>query len=521
MTTTTILNLASILEGSSREYPEKLAIIFGESRITYSQLNVMANKIAHGLTKSGLGKGDHIALSCPNLPYFPMVYYAILKIGGTVVPLNVLLKRNEIEYHLKDSDAKAYFSFVGTEELPMGEEAWAGFNKVDSCKHFWLITPENMQSPIEGAQTMSELVSDQPTTFEYVVTNPLDTAVILYTSGTTGQPKGAELSHMNMYINAAQSTMLPNQTSDDILLITLPMFHSFGQTVQMNAGIMLGNTLVLVARFDPDAVLAGMEKENVTLFAGVPTMYWGLLNHPEVEKYDLEKISKTLRLGTAGGSAMPVEIMKAFEEKFKITILEGYGLSETSPVACFSRLDKLRKPGSIGVPIHGIQMMIADDNGNPLPTGEVGEVLIRGNNIMKGYYKRPEATAETFTKDGWFKSGDLGKMDEDGYFYITDRKKDMIIRGGFNVYPSELENVLISHPAISLAAVIGVPHDQYGEEVKAFVILNEGHVISPEEIIEWAKNTMAAYKYPRMVIIKENLPMTGSGKLLKRELREM
>jgi long-chain acyl-CoA synthetase len=324
-----------------------------------------------------------------------------------------------------------------------------------------------------------------------------------------------------MYINAIQSTLLANQTSADILLIALPLFHSFGQTVQMNAGILLGNTLVFVARFDPDAVLAGMEKENVTLFAGVPTMYWGLLNHPDAEKYDLKKIENSLRLGTSGGAAMPVEVMKSFEEKFKIAILEGYGLSETSPVASFSRLDKPRKPGSIGVPIQGIEMMIADDNGNPVSVGEVGEVMIRGNNIMKGYYKKPEATAESFTRNGWFKSGDIGKMDEDGYFYITDRKKDMVIRGGFNVYPRELEEVLITHPAISLAAVIGVPHDQYGEEIKAFIVLNDGHSISPDEIIDWTKNEMAAYKYPRIVVIKKNLPMTATGKILKRELRDM
>ena len=450
-----------------------------------------------------------------------MVYYAILKIGAVVVPLNVLLKRREIAYHLKDSDAKAYFSFVGTEDLPMGKEAWEGFNQVETCYHFWLITPPNTESPIRGAFTMDSLMVDQPTEFNYEVTDPLDTAVILYTSGTTGQPKGAELSHMNMYINAAQSTMLPNATSDDILLIALYLFHSFGQTVQMNAGIMLGNTLVLVARFDPDAVLYALEKENITLFAGVPTMYWALLNHPDVEKYNLEKIAKTWRLGTSGGSAMPVEVMKAFEEKFKINILEGYGLSETSPVACFSRLNKIRKPGSIGVPIQGIEMMIADDKGDPIPTEEVGEVLIRGHNIMKGYYKRPEATASSFTKNGWFKSGDLGKIDEDGYFYITDRVKDMIIRGGFNVYPREIEEVLMTHPAISLASVIGVPDDQYGEEIKAFVVLNMEKSITSEEIVKWAKNEMAAYKYPREVVIKENLPMNATGKILKTELREM
>jgi long-chain acyl-CoA synthetase len=515
-----MLNLCSVLESSSREYPEKTAVVFGNSRISYKQLNERANQIANAMIKVGLGKGDHIALSCPNVPYFPMVYYAILKIGAVVVPLNVLLKHNEIAYHLADSDAKAYFCFIGTNDLPMGKEGWQGFQQTDSCKYFWLITPDGVDSPINGASTMISLMKDQPTSYEYCITDPLDTAVILYTSGTTGRPKGAELSHMNMYINALQSTLLSRQTSEDILLVVLPLFHSFGQTVQMNAGILLGSTLVLIARFDPETVLTALENENITLFAGVPTMYWGLLHHPNVENFDLEKISNTLRIGVSGGSAMPVEVMKQFEEKFKISILEGYGLSETSPVACFSRLDKSRKPGSIGVPIHGIQMMIADENGHPLKAEEIGEVLIRGNNIMKGYYNKPEATKETFFPNGWFKSGDLGKMDIDGYFYITDRKKDMIIRGGFNVYPREIEEILVTHPAITMAAVIGVPHNQYGEEIKAFVVLKDNSLVTADEIISWSKNEMAAYKYPRIIEIRETLPMTATGKILKRELRK-
>jgi long-chain acyl-CoA synthetase len=519
MSPRTVLNLASILDGSAREYPSKTAIVFGDTRLTYAQLNGAANQIANGMRNAGITQGDHVALTCPNLPYFPMVYYAILKLGATVVPLNVLLKRREIAYHLEDSDAVAYFCFVGTPELPMGKEGWAGFNEVETCKNFWLITPPNVDSPIEGANTMTSMMSGQAPTFDTVLTELDDTAVILYTSGTTGHPKGAELTHQNMFSNAMVSRVLFDATSDDVHVISLPLFHSFGQTVQMNNGLMTGSTCVLIARFDPDAVLAAFEKEGATIFCGVPTMYWALLNHPGADKHDLDKIASKLRVCGSGGAAIPVEVMKGFENKYNVTILEGYGLSETSPVATFSRSDKKRIAGSIGVPIWGVEVMVADEQKNRVTNGDVGEILIRGNNVMKGYYKKPEANAEVF-HNGWFSTGDLGRIDEDGYFYIVDRTKDMIIRGGFNVYPREIEEVLVTHPAVSLAAVIGEPNDRYGEEVKAFVVLNGDATATPEELVAWSKNEMAAYKYPRSITIKDELPMNATGKILKRELRE-
>ncbi|MCH8907461.1 MAG: long-chain fatty acid--CoA ligase [Candidatus Heimdallarchaeota archaeon] len=515
----TKLNLASVLEDSAMNYPNKTAIVFGETRLTYAQLDGMVNQIANGLKEHDIGRGDKVALSCPNLPYFPMVYYAILKIGATVVPLNVLLKKREITYHLKDSDSKAYFCFVGTEELPMAQEGWPAFNEVEACTNFWIITPPGVASPIEGAAIMSSMMGDKSTTFESVATNREDGAVILYTSGTTGLAKGAELTHSNIYDNCLVNQGLFRTSPDDIHLVALPLFHSFGQTCQMNAGFLVGSTLVLLARFDPGDALQAMQDENVTLFAGVPTMYWALLNYPDADKYDLEKIAKNFRLGASGGSSMPVEVMNAFEEKYKIKILEGYGLSETSPVASFSRMDLEKVPGSIGVPIQGVEMMIADENGKAVPQGDIGEILIRGHNIMKGYYNKPEATAEAF-QGGWFHSGDLGRKDEKGYYYIVDRLKDMILRGGFNVYPREIEDVLMTHPAVSLVAVVGEPNEEYGEEVTAFIILKEGQTASPEELIEWSKNEMASYKYPRKVFIKKELPMNATGKILKRVLRD-
>ncbi len=514
-----MLNLAVVLENSARELPEKTAVVFGDMRFSYAQINGAANQVANGLAAAGIQPGDKVALSCPNLPYFPIVYYGILKAGAAVVPLNVLLKRREIAYHLADSDAKAYLCFQGTPELPMGEEGWAGFNEVDGCEHFWMMTADPAgASPIEGTQTLGQLMGPQPPVFDTVQTDAQDTAVILYTSGTTGMPKGAELSHSNIVMNAFVVRELFQPRDDDVQLVTLPLFHSFGQTVQMNGGFLGGHTLVLIPRFDPEAVFNAFEKENVTLFCGVPTMYWALLHYPGAEKFDLEKIANTLRLGVSGGAAMPVEVMKQFSQKYKVKILEGYGLSETSPVASFSRMDMPHKPGSIGVPVWGVEMRVVDENMNDLPAGEPGEIVMRGHNVMKGYYNKPEANEEAF-RGGWFHTGDVATKDEDGYYYIVDRIKDMIIRGGFNVYPREIEEIMITHPAVSLVAVIGVPDDQYGQEIKAYVVLKEGHTAEPAELVAWCKENMAAYKYPRIVEIRESLPMTATGKILKRELR--
>lgn len=514
-----MLNLATLLEDNLRHHPAKTAVVYGATRLSYAQVNGAANQVANGLKAAGIQKGDKVALSCLNIPYFPIVYYGILKVGATVVPLNVLLKRREIAYHLKDSDAKAYLCFQGTPQLPMGEEGWAGFNKVDACENFWLITADPAApSPIEGIATLGQMMSAQQPTFETVQTDALDTAVILYTSGTTGQPKGAELSHSNMVMNAFSVRDLFGHKADDVELIVLPLFHSFGQTVQMNAGFMSGHTLVLLARFEPGAVFQALQDEEVSIFCGVPTMFWALLNSPDADKFDLKKISSTLRIGASGGASLPVEVIKGVEDRFNIPLLEGYGLSETSPVASFGRLDKPRKPGSIGVPIWGVEMRAVDGDGKPVPMGERGEIIMRGHNIMKGYYNRPEETAEAF-KGGWFHTGDVATVDEDGYFYIVDRIKDMIIRGGFNVYPREIEEVLLTHPAISLVAVIGVPDEESGEEIKAFVVLKADAHATPEEIIAWSKSQMAAYKYPRFVEIRESLPMTATGKILKTELR--
>ncbi|TQK69322.1 long-chain fatty acid--CoA ligase [Nocardioides sp. SLBN-35] len=521
-------NLAEFLENSAQSYPDRTAIVFGDTRLSYPQVNGAANQVANLLVSRGIKPGDKVALSCPNLPYFTIIYYGILKAGASVVPLNVLLKGREVAYHLGDSDAKAYFAFQGTPDLAIGEEGYAGFQAADGCEHFFVITADpTAPSPIEGTETFGQALAGQPPTFDTVDVSDDDTAVILYTSGTTGQPKGAELRHRNMRDNALAGKDLfgADPANPDTFLCVLPLFHSFGQTVIQNGAFAFGGTVVMLPRFEAAPAIALMLKEKVSFFAGVPTMYWGLLNALD-ETVDVKALAENLRVAVAGGAALPVEVHHQFEERFGVVILEGYGLSETSPVASFSRLGSPVRVGSIGTPIPGVEMKLLepeswdeiDAGKDPDGTSAVGEIAIKGHNIMKGYYKRPDATAEAISEDGWFRSGDLGRKDADGWYYIVDRSKDMIIRGGFNVYPREIEEVLLTHPAVSLAAVIGVPHESHGEEIKAFVILKPGASATPEEIVTWGKEQMAAYKYPRIVEVVESLPMTATGKILKREL---
>ncbi|CAB4714253.1 MAG: AMP-binding protein [Actinobacteria bacterium] len=518
----TSYNLSSLLEDSTSKYADRIAVVFGETRLTYAQVNGAANQIANLLVSRGIQPGDKVALSCVNVPYFTIVYYGILKAGATVVPLNVLLKGREVAYHLADSDAKAYFCFQGTPELPIGQEGYSGFTETDSCEHFFMITADPAaESPIEGTDTMGRSMAGQAPTFDAVATDEDDTAVILYTSGTTGQPKGAELRHRNMRDNALSGADLfaADAAHPDTYLCVLPLFHSFGQTVIQNGGFAFGGTVVMLPRFEAKPALDLMLKEKVTFFAGVPTMYWGLLGALE-DGVDVSAIATNLRIAAAGGSALPVEVHKNFEKKFGVTILEGYGLSETSPVASFSPHGEPVRVGSIGTPIPGVEMkLLQADSWDEIEADPeaVGEIAIKGHNIMKGYYDRPEATAEVL-QDGWFRSGDLGRRDDDGWYYIVDRSKDMIIRGGYNVYPREIEEVLLTHPAVSLAAVIGVPHESHGEEIKAVVILESGATATPEELVAWGKEQMASYKYPRIVQIVDALPMTATGKILKREL---
>jgi len=399
-----MLNLSVLLESSAFKHGNKPAYTFMDTTLTFAQINGAANQVANGLVAKGIKPGDKIALSCFNLPYFPIIYFGALKAGATVVPLSVLLKEDEIAYHLSDSDAKAYFCFVGSPDLPMGQMGYAGFQKADKCEQFYMITPQPTDaSPIEGTQTLGMLMGGQSPTFETVRTSSDDTAVIIYTSGTTGKPKGAELTHSGLLLNAGICRDLFSMNADDKTLIVLPLFHIFAMTCLMNAMCYAGGHSILLPRFDAETVFGLLDKHEINIFAGVPTMYWGLLSYKD-PKFDYAKISSNLRVAASGGAALPVQVLKDFQERFGVSILEGYGMSEGSPVVTFNQTDVGTKPGSIGTEVWGVEVKLVDDEGNEVPLGEKGELWYRGHNVMKGYYNRPEANAKTIT-DGWLHSG--------------------------------------------------------------------------------------------------------------------
>jgi len=499
------LNLAIVLETGAASRSQHAAVIYNGRRMTYAELNEAANRCAVGLAHLGVRFGDKVAVMLPNVPEFIVAYFGILKLGGCVVPLNTLLKATEIAYQLEDSDALALI--VDESLLPEAQQALAG---VEACHH--LIVSGKDAPP--GWHLFQNLLSTGHPEFDTVQTMPDDSAVILYTAGAIGHPKGAELSHFNLFYNAALTAdRLCGITAEDVSLAVLPLFHAFGQTCVMNATLYAGGTLTMLPRFEPDKVLQTIQRDRVTLLIGVPTMFWYLQHYPGAEKYDWS----SLRLCCSGGAALPVNLMKEFEERYGRPIFEGYGLSETSPVASFNPPEKAPRPGSIGLPIYGVQMKVFDEQNRELPAGQVGEIVIHGHNIMKAYYKRPAATAEAM-HGGWFHTGDLGRMDKDGYFYIVDRKKDLIIRGGLNIYPREVEEVLLAHPAVAEVAVVGIPDEVMGEEIKAFVVLEQEEAVDAEDLIEYACKRMAAYKYPRYIEFRTELPKDAAGKVIKRRL---
>src|ERR671911_1630072 len=492
-------NLASILTETAEKHGDQTAFKLDDVELNYSMLDEGSARVASLLKSKGLEPGDRVGLMLPNVPYFPAIYFGILRAGGVVVPMNVLLKGREVAFYLEDPGAKILFAWGDFAEAAEAGAESAGTEVI-------LVKPgefEKLLAEQEPDRDVADKAAD-------------DTAVILYTSGTTGKPKGAELTHANLYKNSAGvSEKLGELSEEDVLLGALPLFHSFGQTCTMNSAVVVGATVTMLPRFDPEKALEIIERDKVTIFQGVPTMYNAMLHAERADSTD----TSNLRLCMSGGAAMPAELMRAFEEKFDCIILEGYGLSETSPVASFNHPDRERKPGSIGTPIEGVDMQVWDDDGNELPQGEVGEIVIRGHNIMKGYWNRDEANKEAITEDGWFRSGDMAKMDEDGYFFIVDRKKDLIIRGGYNVYPREVEEVLYEHPAVAEAAVVAVPHPTHGEEVGAAVVLKPGAEATPDELRAFCRERIAAYKYPRHVWLEAALPKTATGKLLRREVQ--
>jgi long-chain acyl-CoA synthetase len=491
-------NLATALTESAAKHGDAVAIKLDDVELSYKQLDGASAHVAGLLRSKGVEPGDRVGIMLPNVPYFPVVYYGVLRLGAVVVPMNVLLKGREVSFYLKDPEAKVVFAWHD-----FAEAAEQGASETDA--EVVLVKPGEFEDLVGSADAVTEVAERSGD----------DTAVILYTSGTTGTPKGAELTHDNLVSNV--ETILDTLIQikdDDAVLGALPLFHSFGQTCGLNSCVAAGGTLTLIPRFDPDKALEIIERDRVTIFEGVPTMYVAMLHSDKADSAD----TSCLRLCVSGGSAMPGEVLRAFEEKFGCKILEGYGLSETSPVASFNHPDRERKVGSIGTPIAGVDMRCVDDDGNEVEQGEVGEIAICGPNVMKGYWRKDDATAEVMDDDGWFSTGDMAKVDEDGYFFIVDRKKELIIRGGYNVYPREVEEALYGHPAVQEAAVVGVPDDRLGEEVGAAVVLKSGEDVSADELREYVKGEVANYKYPRKIWLVDELPKGPTGKILKREV---
>ena len=491
-------NLAQLLTETASKYGDRPALKLDEELVTYDLLNEGATRVAGLLRAAGLEPGDRVGIMIPNVPQFGVVYYGVLRAGGVVVPMNVLLKAREVSFYLSDSGATQLFVWHGCVAAAKDAAERSGTEVI-------------VVEPAEFGQ----LLANAPREPDDVEREAASTAVILYTSGTTGTPKGAELTHRNMLENCRHGgTELMHVSDRDVIFGALPLFHSFGQTCCLNTGVRAGACLTMIPRFEPSKALEIIERDKVTVFDGVPTMYHAMLNHPDRGRYDVSCLQRCI----SGGSAMPVEVMRGFEQAFGCIILEGYGLSETSPVASFNHPEAVRKPGSIGTPIRGVEMKVVDDAGDELPAGEVGEIVIRGHNVMKGYWNRPDATAEVM-HDGWLRTGDLARIDDDGYFFIVDRKKEMIIRGGYNVYPREIEEVLYEHPAILEAAVMGVPDEALGEEVGAAIVLRPGIEADADDIRGFVKDRLAAYKYPRRIWFTDELPKGATGKILKRDIK--
>jgi len=503
-------SIASILAESARRYPTKDALVLGDTRLTYAQVWEMARRYAAVLQADGIGPGSRVAILLPNIPHFAFAYYGALALGATVVPVHALLRADEIAFTLTDSQCSA----IITAAPLLGEAA-----KGAEIAGVPLYSVLDSDADITEVARIDHLAMQVEPIGALLPRDPQDEAVILYTSGTTGKPKGAVLTHDNILWNVQVAAFDTVQLlHDDVLIGVLPLFHSFGQTVVLNGGFRVGATVVLMPRFDGPAALQLMIDEQVNVFAGVPTMYMALLGAAAESDQ-----RPHLRLAVSGGAAIPVAVIEKVKDVFGVDIYEGYGLSETSPVATFNQAFYGRKAGSIGCPIWGVDVAIADAEIEGrielVPPGETGEIVIRGHNVFRGYLNQPEASAAVLV-DGWFRTGDIGKVDEDGFFFIVDRKKDLIIRGGFNVYPREVEEIIAQHPSVAQVAVVGMPDDHYGEEIHAVVVCAAGQSVDSDELLIWCQERVGKHKYPRVVHIVESLPVGPSGKVLKRVIVE-
>jgi len=508
------LSLAAVLAEPAWRTPDKTAVIQGAEALSYADLWAQARAQAAALIDLGVQPGDRVALMAPNVLDFPRVYYAVLAAGGVVVPVHMLLTPEEISYILRDSGAKVLIAHAVRAEDAIKAAALAEI-------------PVRIVGPVPAEAPVPKLADDvarvQPL-HTYISRMPEDPCVVIYTSGTTGQPKGAVLTNLNMVMNATINGYdCLNTLKADISLGCLPLFHIFGQTVSMNTIFRVGATVVFQPRFEPNEAIELMLEHGVNTFHGVPQMYLALVQAAKQRKAAGQERLPQLKIAVSGGASLPASVLEAFNEIFDADVLEGYGLSETSPTATVNQPSLGTRAGTVGHSVWGVDVEIAkaevEGRIEFVEAGELGEVVIRGHNVFAGYLGNDEATAAAIC-DGWFRTGDLGTKSADGFVSIVDRKKDMVLRGGFNVYPREVEEKLLRHPAVRDVAVIGLPDEVHGEEICACVIVEDGHQLTAEELIEWSKESLAKYKYPRRVEFLAEFPLGPSMKVLKRELRD-
>ncbi len=499
-------SLADVLEAPLALCPEKAAIVYEDQPISYRELDEAANRVANGLIAAGIRPGDRVAMHVDNRPDFIYGFLGAMRAGAVLVPTNVMYTKDEMTHILGDSGAKAVFAlapFVG---------------KILSIEGSDQRTVISVGGEAEGATTLEAFMSAAEATRPAVKRNPKEVALIQYTSGTTGTPKGAMVSDYNVLMVLENTTGLPGSfepTEDDVTLLTLPLFHSYALNLAINRAFTSAQTMILHNRFHPVKAFEDIEKYKVTIFYGAPPMYHAFVNTPGLEKYD----ATSLKGSFSGAAPLPVVIMEKFKAMTGVQISEGYGLSETAPTLSSNMAGPSPKPGTVGPPIRDVKIRIVDADDNEVPQGEVGEICAQGPNIFLGYWNRPEATAEAM-RNGWFHTGDMGKFDEDGYLTIVDRMKDMIVVSGFNVYPIEIENVILRHPKVQDCAVIGIADGYQGESVKACVVLHEGQAMDHAELEAYCREHLAAFKVPKHMSIRSELPKNATGKLLKRVLRE-
>jgi len=493
------MNLARLGEENLRTFGEYPALVFEGREITNVEQQRRAAALAHALRRLGVEPGDRIVVMLPNCPEVLQAYAAILKVGAVIVPVVFLLGPAEVRRILEHSEARVLLT---SPELAGKAEGWRG-------------TVVLLGGEGGGARAWEELVAREPDRFDTVERADDDLAVILYTAGTTGQPKGVALSHRNLAANARSAASLYDLDRSAWALAVLPLSHSYGLTLT-NASAILGTRAVLLRWFNPELVLETIERYRVQSMAGVPTMYVYLLDYPDADRFD----TSSMRVWGSGAAPLPVEIVEPFEKKFGGRLQEGYGLTEASPVVSAHRYSGERRLGSVGQPIPGVEVRIVDDDDRPLPTGEVGEICVRGENVMLGYYRMPEETARVL-RGGWLHTGDMGRLDADDFLYVVERKKDLIIRGGFNIYPREVEEALYANPKISEAAVVGVPDPVMGEDVLAFVVLRRGESATAAEIMAFCAARLSRFKCPKQVRFVDALPKSPIGKILRKELRAL